>query len=154
MPTCSVLPSGVAHWAHECHLQTLNGQFVRHNKALGEMLFHLDGQISVLLSVKHHTHNAANGQPRQTICLSNHLCHWKDKSKPRRMKNRKKTQIRRVKSKWIMLQLSWDLPVVFPDLGGPRTAILTGKDGVGLGCLRYFKGLSINVLRFSSDAKT
>lgn len=52
-----------------------------------------------------------------------------------------------------ILQLSWVLPVVFPDLGGPTTAILTGMGGVGFGCLRYFKGFSMNVLRFSLDAK-
>lgn len=43
--------------------------------------------------------------------------------------------------------------MVFPDLGGPMIAILTGRDGVGFGCLRYFKGLSSNVLRFSLEAK-
>lgn len=54
---------------------------------------------------------------------------------------------------WIIFKLSPVLPVVFPDLGGPTTAILTGRDGVGFGCLRYFKGFCINMLRFFLDAK-
>ena len=75
------LPSGAANRAHERHLQTLNGQFIRHNQSLGEILFHLDGQISVLTIVKHRTHNIANGQTGQAIFLSKHLRHWRDKAK-------------------------------------------------------------------------
>lgn len=37
-----ILPLSAADQAHERHLQTLNDQFIRHNKTLGEMLFHLD----------------------------------------------------------------------------------------------------------------
>lgn len=50
-------------------------------------------------------------------------------------------------------KLSWVSPVVFPDFGGPTTAILMGGAGLGLGCLRYFKGFNIKVLRFSTDVK-
>lgn len=80
------LPSSAASQAHERHLQTLNGQFIGHNESLGEMLFHLDGQISVLLSVKHHTHYTADGQKGQPIFLSKHLCHWRGKAKREIMK--------------------------------------------------------------------
>lgn len=44
-------------------------------------------------------------------------------------------------------------PVVFPDFGGPTTAILIGTQGFGLGCLRYFRGFAIKILRFSTDSK-
>lgn len=44
---------------------------------------------------------------------------------------------------------AWAWPVVFPHFGGPTTAILIGTQGLGLGCLRYFRGFAINVLRFS-----
>lgn len=75
------LPSSAAGQAHERHLQTLNCQFIGHNESLGEMLFHLDSQIRVLPSVKHHTHYAADGQKGQPIFLSKHLCHWRDEAK-------------------------------------------------------------------------
>lgn len=45
------------------------------------------------------------------------------------------------------------LPVVFPDFGGPTTVIFTGGAGLGFGCLRYFKGFDMKVLRFSSEVK-
>lgn len=76
-----ILPLSATDQAHECHLQTLNDQLIRHNKTLAEMLFHLDSQIGVLLGVKHHAHNTADRQPGQAIFLSKHLCHWRETAK-------------------------------------------------------------------------
>lgn len=46
-----------------------------------------------------------------------------------------------------------DSPLVFPDLVGPTMAILIGSIGEGFDCLRYFKGLSMNVCWFFLEPK-
>lgn len=73
------LPASAADQTHENHLQTLNGQAIRDNETLGQIHFHLNNQICVLLSVKYRTHNTANGQSGQAIFVSEHLCHWSEK---------------------------------------------------------------------------
>lgn len=69
------LPASAADQIHENHLKALNGQVIRDNEALGQIRFHLNNQICVLLSVKYCTHNTANGQSGQAIFVSEHLCH-------------------------------------------------------------------------------
>ena len=45
------------------------------------------------------------------------------------------------------------LHVVFPLLGGPRTAILIGTTGLGDGCLRYNIGSAMNCSRACDEDK-
>ena len=49
--------------------------------------------------------------------------------------------------------LKLDLHVVFPLLGGPRTAILIGTTGLGDGCLRYNIGSAMNCSRACDEDK-
>ncbi len=47
-----------------------------------------------------------------------------------------------------------DLPylhVVFPDLGGPITAILIGTTGLGVGMVRYVMGFDWNCSRAEAE---
>lgn len=69
------LPMSAADQTHENHLQALNGQVIRDNETLGQIHFHLNNQILVLLTLKYCTHNTANGQSGQAIVVSQNLGH-------------------------------------------------------------------------------